>query len=190
MPCEIAGRIDKRGDRDWYAFTAKKGEAVVIDLWADRLGDQHRLPVLRPSLATAKTDLVEKDDNPEILSNTQFFARTTDPDPYVFTAPEDGKYLVQVTSREANYLYGPKTTYRLRVGPPRPDFRVVAMAGQQEFAGADRPAGRRQPIPGGVRLPVRRVRRPDHADGRGLPPGVTCAAADDRPGPAVRVRWC
>src|SRR4051812_1766513 len=111
VPCEVVGRIDKRGDRDWYAFTAKKGEAVVIDLWADRLGTNTDF-LFSVRLATAKTDMVEKDDNPEILSNTQFFARTTDPDPYVFTAPEDGKYLVQVTSREANYLYGPKTAYR------------------------------------------------------------------------------
>src|SRR5262249_18810780 len=49
------------------------------------------------------------------------------PDPYVFTVPADGKYLIQVSSREASFLYGPKTAYRLRVGPPRPDFRVVAM---------------------------------------------------------------
>lgn len=127
VPCEAAGRIDKRGDRDWYSFTAKKGQPVVIDLWADRLGTSTDF-LFAVRQATAKTDMVEKDDNPEVLSNAQFFARTTDPDPYVFTAPEDGKYLVQVVSREANFLYGPKTTYRLRVGPPRPDFRVVAMA--------------------------------------------------------------
>src|SRR5262249_15919512 len=26
VPCEVAGRIEKRRDRDWYAFTVKKGD--------------------------------------------------------------------------------------------------------------------------------------------------------------------
>lgn len=127
VPCEVAGRIDRRGDQDWYAFSAQKGESVAIDLWADRLGTPTDF-VFTVRAAAATTDMMEKDDDPEVLSNTQFFARTTDPDPYVFTAPADGKYLVRVASREANFQYGPKTVYRLRVGPPRPDFRVVAMA--------------------------------------------------------------
>jgi hypothetical protein len=125
-PCEVAGRIEKRNDRDWYAFNAKKGETFVIDLWADRLGvDTDFLFTVRAPKATAET--AEKDDDPSILSATHFYSRTTDPDPYTFTAAEDGKYLVQVISRESGYQYGPKTNYRLRVGPPRPDFRVVAM---------------------------------------------------------------
>jgi hypothetical protein len=126
VPCEVAGRIDKRGDRDWYAFNAKKGESFVIDLWADRLGVPTDFQ-FAVRAAKATTDMAEKDDNPEIMSQTQFYARTTDPDPYTFTAPEDGKYLIQVSSRESSYQYGPRVTYRLRVGPPLPDFRLVAM---------------------------------------------------------------
>jgi hypothetical protein len=126
-PGEVAGRIDRRGDRDWFAFTAKKGETVVIDLWGDRLGVPTDFLFTVRSVKSPAADMAEKDDNPEQLSNTHFYARTTDPDPYTFTVPEDGKYLVQVTSREASYQYGPRTGYRLRVGPPRPDFRLVAM---------------------------------------------------------------
>src|ERR1051325_4963906 len=37
-PCEIAGRLDHRNDRDWYAFAAKKGEVYSIELFADRIG--------------------------------------------------------------------------------------------------------------------------------------------------------
>jgi hypothetical protein len=124
--CEVAGRIDKRNDRDWFAVPAKKGETYVVDLWADRLGvpTDFQISVRPPN---AKADTAEKDDNPEVLSNTQFYSRTTDPDPITFTAAEDGKFLIQVTSRESSYQYGPRTAYRLRVSPPRPDFRVVAM---------------------------------------------------------------
>ena len=28
LPCEIAGRVEKQRDRDWYAFTAKKGDVL------------------------------------------------------------------------------------------------------------------------------------------------------------------
>ena len=37
-PCEIAGRVEKLGDRDWYAFTAKKGDVYNIEVLSDRLG--------------------------------------------------------------------------------------------------------------------------------------------------------
>ena len=29
VPCEIAGRIDKKRDRDWYVFDAKKGDVLM-----------------------------------------------------------------------------------------------------------------------------------------------------------------
>jgi hypothetical protein len=173
VPCEVAGRIDKRGDRDWYAFNAKKGETLVIDLWGDRLGTPTDF-LFSVRQATAKNDMIEKDDNPEVLSNAQFFARTTDPDAYLFTAPADGKYLIQVSSREANYQYGPKPAYRLRVGPAKPDFRVVAMSASRfnPEAPAVRADGsqlievfafRYDGFPGPVTLTA-----------EGLPPGITC----------------
>jgi hypothetical protein len=173
VPCEVAGRIDKRGDRDWYAFTAKKGDTLAIDLWADRLGVSTDF-LFSVRKADAKADLIEKDDNPEVLSNSQFFARTTDPDPYLFTAPEDGKYLIQVTSREASFQYGPKVTYRLRVGPPRPDFRVVAMA-----ASRNQPDGTVLRTDGNINLEVFAFRLdgftgPITLTAEGLPAGVTC----------------
>ena len=42
VPCEVAGRIDKRQDRDWYAFNAKKGDVFMIDLMSERLGVSDR----------------------------------------------------------------------------------------------------------------------------------------------------
>jgi hypothetical protein len=181
VPCEVGGRIDKRADRDWYAFTAKKGETFVIDLWADRIGVPTDF-LFSVRSAKATTDIVEKDDNSEILSNTQFFARTTDPDPYTFTAPEDGKYLVQVMSRESSYQYGPRVTYRLRIAPPRPDFRVVAM-----------PASKHQPDVTVLRADGHNFLdvfafRSDGFNGPialsvdGLPAGITCAAQVIGPG--------
>ena len=101
-PCEVAGRIDRRGDRDWFAFTAKKGETVVIDLWGDRLGVPTDFLFTVRSAKTPAADMAEKDDNPEQMSNTQFYARTTDPDPYTFSVPEDGKYEHEQTWNDDN----------------------------------------------------------------------------------------
>ena len=38
LPCEIAGRIDKTRDRDWYVFDAKKGDTYLIEVMSHRLG--------------------------------------------------------------------------------------------------------------------------------------------------------
>ena len=188
LPCEVAGRIDKRGDRDWYSFTAKKGEVVVIDLWADRLGVPTDF-LFSVRAATAKTDMIEKDDNPEVLSTTQFFARTTDPDPYLFTAPADGKYLIHVTSREASYQFGPNVNYRLRVGPAKPDFRVVAMAADK--SSPDTTILCRTGTTSSKCTPFETMDLPARfaLTAEGLPAGVTCVpqVISSHNGP---VRWC
>src|SRR5262245_43221026 len=38
LPCEIAGRVEKRGDRDRFQFQAKQGEVFVFEGFADRIG--------------------------------------------------------------------------------------------------------------------------------------------------------
>ena len=69
----------------------------------------------------------EHDDDNDSLHPFGFFTRTSDPPAYKFTAPDDGKYLVVVGCRESSVLHGPRTAYRLRVSPAKPDFRAVAM---------------------------------------------------------------
>ena len=104
VPCEIAGHIEKPRDRDWYTFTAKKGERL-----------QHRGPQRPPGAPTYmyfmlkndKSDLKESDDNQDILSR-KFYARSEDPQPYRFVAPADGKYQLMVSSRLADTLAEPR----------------------------------------------------------------------------------
>jgi hypothetical protein len=124
LPCEVAGKVMKKGDRDWYKFGAKKGEVYSIDIYADRLG----APVdMYFQLRTPDGKLLkEDDDNPEILS-PQLYTPNTDPPRYRFVAPADGTYELLVANR-FNYLQaGPRHQYRLRITPETPDFRVVAM---------------------------------------------------------------
>jgi len=126
-PCEVAGMVEKKGERHWYSFDARKGEPVLLELTAERNGTptDFYFSVHNPQ---AKNDMMgpEQDDDTDLLHPTEFYTRTSDPPPYRFVPPQDGKYLVAVGCRESNSMTGPSTGYRLRVGPPRPDFRVVA----------------------------------------------------------------
>jgi hypothetical protein len=126
LPCEIAGRIEKKGDRDWYAFAAKKGEVYSIEVYGDRLGSPLDMYfVLRNP--GAKGGNVEMDDNPEIMNPVQFFTRTDDPPVYRFVVPQDGKYQLLIASRDAAVQAGPRHLYRVRITPEQPDFRLVVM---------------------------------------------------------------
>ena len=75
LPCEIAGRIEKRRDRDWYTFAARKDEVYSVEVLSDRLGSETDMYfVLRR--ADNKQVLVENDDNPDTLSPVRFFTRS------------------------------------------------------------------------------------------------------------------
>ncbi len=124
-PCEIAGRIDKRGDRDWYAFMAKKGDSFMIETFSHRLGAPTDMYL---SVRNAKkAEIVSLDDNPESLSPKTFFSTSRDPAPFKFTAPEDGKYYLLVGSHTSDNHADPTHVYRMRISPEKPDFRLFVM---------------------------------------------------------------
>lgn len=133
-PGEVAGFLAKKGERDWIAFNAKKGEKYTIDLAAERVGSAGDFFFSVRDGKDTKRDLSgEQDDDNDTLHPFGFSTRTTDPGPYQFTAPEDGKYYVVVGCRESGYLSGPTAAYRLRIGQPLPDFRAVVMPYSRYF---------------------------------------------------------
>jgi hypothetical protein len=172
LPCEIAGHFEKRHDRDWYAFTAKKGDVVNVEAQSDRLGST-TYPYFFLKAAAAKDELKESDDNPDIIS-PKFYSRTDDPAVFRFVAPADGRYLLLVGSRLADAVAGPRHYYRVRLTPDQPDFRLVVMA----------PANSRPESPtayagGNLGLTVYALRRDGFAGDialsvEGLPAGVSC----------------
>jgi hypothetical protein len=178
-PGELAGRIEKRYDRDWYSFTAKKDDKFTIELFADRLGSNMD-GFLTIRNAANKQDIANEgtlDDDQESLHPQSFFSRNTDPVPFKFTAPADGTYQIMVGSRDANVSYGPRSFYRLRISPAKPDFRAVVMPRSRELPSTviARPDGevafdvfvhRLDGFTGPVSLSV-----------EGLPAGVTAAPA-------------
>jgi hypothetical protein len=171
-PCEVAGHLLKKGERDWYALNMKKGETVTIDLASERLGAATFIgfTLRKPK---SQTLLYESQDNPETIA-TRFYAHSEDPVPYKFTAPEDGKFLLQVQNKLGDTVAGPRQFYRLRVGPDRPDFQIILQS-----AANTRPETPLL-VPGGRQLlTVMAIRRDGFTgdialEATGLPPGVTC----------------
>jgi hypothetical protein len=172
LPCEIAGRVEKKRDRDWYAFHAKKGEVWNIELLSERLGAASDMYFLLRNAAN-NADIVEQDDEPNTIS-FKLFTRSSDPAIYRFTASADGKYLLLVASRGADLLAGPQHFYRVRLTPDQPDFQLVVMPpsdynpdGACARQGSNQYytvfAWRRDGFNGDITLSM-----------EGLPPGVTC----------------
>lgn len=123
-PCEIAGRIDRQNDRDWYAFDAKKGQVLAIEIFADRIGSAADFYFsLRDDKGKTLVDLDESQEVPSL----QFFARSDDPPRYRFTAPADGTYFLMIGAKDAFTQFGPRQQYVARIAPEEPDFRLVAM---------------------------------------------------------------
>ncbi len=172
-PCEIAGVVEKRRDRDWYAFDAKKGEVLMVEALGDRIGSEAFLYFVVRDAAT-KRDLYESPPDYAEPQPPKFYARTEDPAPYRFVVPADGRYLLQVGSRLADALAGPRHFYRVRLTPETPDFHLgisapadhrpdaacVLQGGFQSFTVF---ANRRDGFAGDIRLTV-----------DGLPAGVSC----------------
>jgi hypothetical protein len=125
VPCEIAGRVERKGDRDWYVFHARKGDTYSIEVFGERLGSPVDMQLSVRSADSGKT-LAELDDNPEVFV-PQLLTRTDDPPRYRFVAPADGKFHLVATSAEAFVQAGPRHLYRLRVSPEQPDFRLVVL---------------------------------------------------------------
>jgi hypothetical protein len=174
LPCEIAGIVEKRRDRDWYTFTAKRGESWNIEVISNRLGAPTFMTIMLRNPAT-KSDMYESPlvENMQRVSR-KFFSRSEDPPLYRFTAPADGKYQLLVASRAGDTLFGVRHTYAVRITRDEPDFRLVALtAGIAMPDVPSVPAGgqgaynvlvqRTGGFTGDVELSV-----------EGLPPGVIC----------------
>ncbi len=127
VPCDVAGRVEKKRDRDWYAFTAKKGEVYHVEVMGDRLDSPVDMYMVLRNAAT-KQDVIESDDEPQQQQpNFKFFTGSKDPPVYRFVVPADGKYLLLVASRHADTLAGPRHAYRVRITPELHDFNLVVM---------------------------------------------------------------
>lgn len=118
---------------DWYHFRAKKGQKLFIDLAAERIGSN--MDTYMSILNSKQKEIVSEaqlDDDTDNLHPLIFFSRSLDPPGYLFNVPEDDDYFVQIATRDEIKSDAHRKIYRLRIAPPRPDFKAIVMARHKE----------------------------------------------------------
>ena len=121
FPILLQGCITKPAQVDKFVIQAKKGEKIVGEVFARRLGSQldSRLTVLGPDGKTVAFN----DDYKRVLAGP--LLQHTD-SWLCFTAPESGKYTFLLT--DTSSLGSPDHAYFLRIDHPKPSFKVYVTA--------------------------------------------------------------
>ncbi len=133
LPASVDGRIARAGERDRYRFEGKAGDAIVAEITARRLGSP--LDAVLKLTDAAGRQIAFNDDTEDRGAGLL----THHADPRIScTLPADGTYTLTVA--DTQHGGGPELAYRLRVGPPRPDFELrVVPASVNLRAGASVP---------------------------------------------------
>ena len=117
LPVIVNGRIQESGDVDVYSFQGKAGQPIVAEVRARRLGSplDSSLELIGP----AGTRIAFNDDFEDKASGLL----THHADSHLSaTLPANGTYLLRLA--DVQRQGGSEFAYRLRVGPPRPDFEL------------------------------------------------------------------
>ncbi len=117
LPTIVNGRIDRPGDLDVFSFKGRAGEEVVAEILARRL-ESPLDSLLRLTDAGGQTLAINDDHEDRGAGWTTHHADSR----LILKLPADGTYQVHVgdTQRQGGAEFG----YRLRLGPPRPDFEL------------------------------------------------------------------
>ena len=113
LPATINGRIERKGDRDRFAFTAGAGEQLVFEVKAEELGsplDTHM------TLSDSKGSELASNDDADPSNRLNRDARLE------FTFKEAGAYALAI--RDLARLGGPDYGYRLTIRKPAPNFTL------------------------------------------------------------------
>lgn len=120
LPVIVNGRMDQPDDADVFCFEGRAGSEIVAEVLARRLNSP--LDCLLKLTDAAGRQLALNDDYEDKGAGLT----THHADPYLrATLPADGVYYLHLSDMQ--HQGGPECAYRLRIGPPRPDFdlRVV-----------------------------------------------------------------
>lgn len=157
IPSGISGCIETESDLDCYAFEAKKGDQIAVELIARRAGSM--LDPIVSILNEKGNRLIENDDQQAGVILSQDALIDT------WTAPADGKYSIEV--RDLHLRGGSDFVYGLRLTRPEPSFQLILDTDKTPI------------VPGGTTPLFVRIQRKNGFDGPvqlaidGLPPGVT-----------------
>ncbi len=179
VPCEVAGQFFPAADTDCYAFDAKKGDVLWLEVFLHRTGRTTSPFIVVQREGTDIREVYASDSDP---GGKKFATMSNDP-AFRFEAKEDGTYRVFVRDLLGATRSNPASTYRLAIRRETPDFRLVALTEQPPQKKDDRSA-----VPRGLLLragettavKVLAIRR-DGFNGaielraENLPEGVRCA---------------
>jgi hypothetical protein len=118
LPVTVNGRIDRPGDWDVYSIQGRAGQEIVAEVLARRLG----------SPLDSVLKLTDAGDR-QLAFNDDFDDKgagllTHQADSLIrATLPTTGTYYVSIG--DAQRKGGAEYAYRLRIGPPRPDFELL-----------------------------------------------------------------
>ena len=124
LPCEIAGRIEKARDRDWYRFTAKKGERTASR--SSATGSARRSTCTSHCGRTSRRTAGIRRQSGDPAS-AQFYTRTDDPQRYQLDG--DGRRHVSAAGVEPRGRHpgGTAAPVPRAHHAEQPDFRLVVM---------------------------------------------------------------
>jgi hypothetical protein len=171
LPVIVNGRIQEPGDVDIFSFQGKAGQPIVAEVRARRLGSplDSSLELMGPTGARIAFNDDFEDKASGLLTHHADSLLTA-------TLPSDGVYLLRLADvqRQGGSEFG----YRLRIGPPRPDFELrVTPAEINAGAGTTVPitvhAIRRDGFAGDIAIALK-----DAPGGFALSGGVVPAGAD------------
>jgi hypothetical protein len=118
LPVTVNGRIDRPGDWDVFGIQGGKGQEIVAEVLARRLGSP--LDSVLKLTDAAGRQLAFNDDFDDKAAGLL----THQADSLIrATLPAAGIYYISIG--DAQHKGGPEYAYRLRIGPPRPDFELL-----------------------------------------------------------------
>ena len=165
----VDGRIGRAGDEDFYRFEGQAGQTIVAEITGRRLSSP--LDSTLELTDAAGQRLAFNDDHDEKHGGLN----THHADSYLrVKLPAAGTYFLRVA--DAQRAGGPEYSYRLRLGPPRPDFELrVVPASINARAGTHVPitvfALRRDGFDGEIALGLKDAPRAFALSGTRIPAG-------------------
>lgn len=118
LPLIVNGHIDRPGDWDVYLFTGRAGQEIVAEVTARRLGSP--LDSVLRLTDEAGRQIAFNDDHEDRAAGLL----THQADSYL-TVRLPANAVYYLTIGDAQQQGGPEYAYRLRIGPPRPDFELL-----------------------------------------------------------------
>ena len=140
LPLIVNGCIDPAGDEDVFVFDGRSGDEIVVEAVARRLGSPLD-SLLR--LSDASGQVLEWNDDHMLKDghlHPDMGSLTHHADSHlVARLPADGTYYVRLADTQGHG--GADFAYRLRIGPPQPDFSLSVAPSSLNM-----PAGRTVPL--------------------------------------------